>query len=1179
MEEGVALQDRLFQEILLGDKRSPYRWQQEACRRLVGGKVPDKILAPTAAGKVMMIPTYLAALATQALADEVTLPRRLVFVVNRRVLVDEATRLAEKLLELVQGEKIPALRDALCRLSATGEALQIATLRGQFADSGRWSTDPTTPAIILATPDMLGSRLLFRGYGLGRNRAAMQAGLLAMDTLVIHDEAHLAPAFSALLREIEQKVAPQAAAIGVPPLQLIEMTATDRTGSISGRGVLRCDPSADKDLSNRMSAPKRLFLEEHANGTAAHERIAAIVAEEAKRHKAIAIFVTSPDEAHAISKLLTSGKDASSAPNLPPDRVIVLTGTMRGAERDELLKTAAWKRVAAERSDEEDKETAVLIATSAGEIGIDLDVDALIGDEATIDRQIQRMGRANRRGRSIANIYLLSVPPKLPKPADSSKPSKKAKGKKASPTTDGPTRAQRASQLLATLPLLENGGQDASPAALIRLQEHPDYFLAIEPSPLSRELEAGVLELFASTSHSLAELKAPDPALWIHGLAPPAPEIELVWRILPAVPNNELKKWLTVWPIHRLERVRLPLSPRLKRYLVWLQTQADKKRYSMPVWLDHNYEVVGTLEAEARAGLTLLIDHRIGGLDRHGLVSHQAEDAVSDVSEAQFKGRKVAQLSVRHDPDSERWFSIPKPNSSEPVVEAHSPEALTTKIYPNKECVWLDITSSNHLTVWLRDVEPEVSDTAEGLTRHARLLDEHQDLAAAAAIRLTGKLGLALPLAQQVIRSAHGHDEGKARLCWQRAIRNPDPAVPLGKSGQPSFDRHLNAGYRHELGSIVALPDTDNLVRHLIAAHHGNARPNFSTQALVHAGCREAAEGAQYAFDEAVARYGHWSVAYLEALVKCADILAETHAETLAEDSEPSTKPLHGSQPDQALHAEGVLIGFDASNPGEYLASMGLLWLVAQTCPEAKLSWRHQTACFDGVNEADLAAALLRLGQAHVERDDTRAAVMLQSNPGEKYPPLRLDFGEQAFPINVWCNPRLEHKSSWRFAAGRSDGLVTLTNLLSQCHDTLPLASAGDLLAVCQVEGAASAGSDGTGKAQRFRFDAKTSWTALDVGWSPYEEELAFSRPWVEVLALLGLQHAFLPPWHRNDVYATWTRPRSVRQAVLAARGLTGDILHRYTPHFPSSGQNTDTYPATANVHGEKSVCPKIFVI
>lgn len=133
---GPSFNSALFRALVNAE---PYQWQEAAFERLVCRDAPDRILAPTAAGKVMMIPVWLAALATQAATGKTGLQRRLVFVVNRRVLVDEATRLAERIKEVVETDRIPGLKAALASLSASQSPLQIATLRGQFADNGIWA--------------------------------------------------------------------------------------------------------------------------------------------------------------------------------------------------------------------------------------------------------------------------------------------------------------------------------------------------------------------------------------------------------------------------------------------------------------------------------------------------------------------------------------------------------------------------------------------------------------------------------------------------------------------------------------------------------------------------------------------------------------------------------------------------------------------------------------------------------------------------------------------------------------------------------------------------------------------------------------------------------------------------------------------------------------------------------
>jgi CRISPR-associated endonuclease/helicase Cas3 len=127
------------------------------------------------------------------------------------------------------------------------------------------------------------------------------------------------------------------------------------------------------------------------------------------------------------------------------------------------------------------------------------------------------------------------------------------------------------------------------------------------------------------------------------------------------------------------------------------------------------------------------------------------------------------------------------------------------------------------------------------------------------------------------------HDEGKRAERWQRAFSAPREGRPYAKTRGPVNVRLLD-GYRHEFGSLSYAEedpefqslsaDRQDLVLHLIAAHHGNARPTIGVR-----GCDQAPPSVLEARAREVAmrfarlqrRWGPWGLAWWEALLRAAD--------------------------------------------------------------------------------------------------------------------------------------------------------------------------------------------------------------------------------------------------------------------------------------------------------------------
>jgi CRISPR-associated endonuclease/helicase Cas3 len=191
---------------------------------------------------------------------------------------------------------------------------------------------------------------------------------------------------------------------------------------------------------------------------------------------------------------------------------------------------------------------------------------------------------------------------------------------------------------------------------------------------------------------------------------------------------------------------------------------------------------------------------------------------------------------------------------------------------------------------------PRTADDDGSRFARARMtLDDHLRDAAAYAKRIVTLLRLGSVEAEAVVLAAKWHDLGKHRVVWQRCIGNRDyalaPPIILAKSAERMRSLDLG-GYRHEFGSLLDVldlarvpefarlsADTRDLALHLIAAHHGRARPYFPSHEAFDAersqnDVEAMAKSVPERFVRLQERYGHWGLAYLESLVRAADKLA-----------------------------------------------------------------------------------------------------------------------------------------------------------------------------------------------------------------------------------------------------------------------------------------------------------------
>jgi CRISPR-associated endonuclease/helicase Cas3 len=234
---------------------APFPWLRKLYEEwFAKGKFPASCNIPTGLGKTSVIASWLIALAKHP--DR--MPRRLVYVVNRRTVVDQTTNEVEKLRANLGAARLLDTLTQLCAipLDKDQSPLAISTLRGQFADNREWSSDPCRPAVISGTVDMIGSRLLFNGYGVGFKGKPLHAGFLGQDALLVHDEAHLEAPFQQLIDkiELEQRDRERTGELPWRKLEVMTLTATARNDDSNRNDTLELT-NEEKNAPAQITSP------------------------------------------------------------------------------------------------------------------------------------------------------------------------------------------------------------------------------------------------------------------------------------------------------------------------------------------------------------------------------------------------------------------------------------------------------------------------------------------------------------------------------------------------------------------------------------------------------------------------------------------------------------------------------------------------------------------------------------------------------------------------------------------------------------------------------------------------------------------------------------------------------------------------------------------------------------
>lgn len=913
---------------------TPFKWQSRLFSDyFVPLNIPSSIHIPTGLGKTSVIVIWLLALAYQISKNQHLLPRRLIYVVNRRTVVDQSTKVAEELRDILQNVggsegksfcfDLHRHLSSLCVNQVNQEfpPLAISTLRGELADNQEWQTDPSRPTIIIGTVDMIGSRLLFSGYGVSKRMRPFHAGLLGQNALVIHDEAHLTPAFGRLVKSIVERQESE-----LFPLRLLELSATLREEDASRSNSNFClkeNEEEEKEVKKRIFASKSLILCKEVEENKIAEEISKRALEKGQNKRVrVLIYVTKPKVATDVAKKIAkeAGKDC----------VKVLTGTLRGYERDELADTPLFKGFQARPLRESPEHSEYLVSTSAGEVGVDLDADQMICEITTLDSMIQRLGRLNRLGGYKESEVLLvrAKPKEMKKTLDSDE-------KKKSEKDDYISRVALTWELFKSELLdIPDGKKDVSSKSLQNLlsKDGERCKEAFSPTPVIEPLTDILIDNWSMTRATDLPGRLPV-SRWLHGVSGFDPSLYVAWREEINHFNREnSEKLKELFSKHRIlsrERLRGNLKRDVVSELKKISKRdEDVKAVLIPVTGAPEYGSLNDIldKSENSPESTIVLSPDAGGLNKNGMldgkekekVSDKADFFSSDISESSQRfERERLRVLVEWSSDTEEWEAkslssdVDLSDISEAVADSENLGEVENMIrdkipMAQKSSLVLgedeegNPTKALMLFSGLKSVEvvQESPATAAGWQE----LEEHLAWAKEEAENIVEKLkvdsisGELENIGDAIVIAAQWHDCGKNRVAWQKAIGHPPPVnggestdrwKPWAKSGKRGFDRSKCRNYRHEFGSLREAGNDKNIKRHpekdlilhLIASHHGWSRPHFKANQDIIESVTEDQNNvvsfeAMRRFARLQRRFGHWGLAWLEAILRSADYAA-----------------------------------------------------------------------------------------------------------------------------------------------------------------------------------------------------------------------------------------------------------------------------------------------------------------
>ena len=762
----------------LGEDSRPDNWQL----RFVTEQWPEVLIAPTGSGKTAAVTLGWAA---HRLRSPGRMPKRLIWCLPMRTLVDQTARAVREWLERLQ-----QFDDRGGLLPLPGKDVHV--LMGGI-ESARWLDHPERPAVIVGTQDMLLSRALMRGYASSRSIWPMEFALLHEDTQWVFDEVQLmgaGRATSAQLEAFRRCETARAAQSGLPPGRPARSLWISATLDPTWLRTVDYSPSAPRDGGPRADngdrhweiKPRpedaRLWRLTTAKKTLGRENVAPATAKAADIGTYVGSFADSILNAHQPGRMTlvivnrvaraqalhaALGKRLETLGEAVPTLALV-HARFRPADRQREMAKIPIGGFGGKENGRGSKGL-IIISTQAVEAGVDVSAAVLFTELAPWPSMVQRFGRANRYAEleNCADVRWIDL---LNGQEDG-----KFAAELALPYTIAEMEIARKHLLRldsVASAVLPAPSEIDPPRRVIRRKDLDDLFdtdpdltgFDVDVSPYIRDVADTDIHVFWRD-------------LTLIGDDPPRPRADE----LCAVPISAAKKWI--------RKVRKGDAPVFFRDPQW-RREDQRTVASPPGWT--------RLRQDPWPGLTLLVDVKVGG----------------------YRGASGFTGDPADTPN-------PVPPSEEPISSSESQSTSGTSRGPQPD-------AGGDAEGYDEDPRSEIG-TPVSLAAHLRHVAEE-------AAALCDALEVDSGIRSEIVRAASWHDLGKAHEVFQNTMRRglDTPEVPdnflLAKTTKKNL-RHERPYFRHELASALAILAHEkwsreaDLVAYLIAAHHGKVRLNL----------------------------------------------------------------------------------------------------------------------------------------------------------------------------------------------------------------------------------------------------------------------------------------------------------------------------------------------------------------